>query len=343
MDAGKRGIYVPGICAESLLAHAIELGALLDMACLCRTQCREDIAPGIAERALSVEQGDVPLPCEGAEASFQAASDYAAQLLAGGLAPLRSRQLQVVVRRLFRLRDPEPGESGFGGQRRAATTRAIERTRSLLAGQGLDRAQRKAALDQARDTLRPVAARAFLEGPDKLGPRLAGLLPDDLLLDLAMLPEVPRDVISRELKCGLERGQSPDRLRVRARRLVAKLRCAKARRQSTTFAEDPTERADAGTRRREHALLTARLDLVLALVREARELARTWNLPVQVGLLPRSLESPPATADTDPGTTASLERCRAWLRRLQWGVRRVAMEIPHRDHDLVRSLPAHPG
>lgn len=354
MDATICGPRVPGLRPTSPAARALELGVMIDLArmvrgCMHPASEALGIEPELEVRAIRLGQGEVPLPGEVNGAGFNAVAELAAQLFAGDLAPMRERLLQVVVRRLLVLRGPADGELGFDAHRRAATTPALERVRSLTAARGLSRAERRDALDAARDQLRPLVARAFQERDGELGRDLADQLPDDLLLAAAVLHEGQRRVIGESLSCSFEEGRSTKRLRARARRLIASARRSVAQRSAAEQKAEQEQAAEILSRRQQHARRESLLGVILALVWEAEGLAMAGGLPFQVRLVPRSLARLPAPV-AGPGccgaagrpsvdTSDLAKRALAWLGRLWRGLAFVRARLPTSGHELLWPEP----
>ena len=196
-------------------------------------------------------------------------------------------------------------------------------------------------------------ARAFLEQDNELGRFLAESLTDDILEDLALLPDDPRRSIRDALSQGVDRGLSAERLRLRARVLIRAARGCATRREEPAGRDGPEEVDPILARRRRHARDESRLGTVLALLHLAAELARDWDLPLQVVLLPRG-QRPPAAVPTPaptPGCCAELScTLRAvatsvlrWSKQLTGSSSRLAANVPDHAYDLLWSTPAHPG
>jgi hypothetical protein len=308
------------------------------------------VEPSLALRARAIDAGVAALPCEKNTPDFAAVSELMAQLLVGRLGPLSANLLQVLVRRAMSLRETSVVEADFRALRRVATLPALERVRSLSAVGGLPRSLRREALREARDKLRPLAARAFLESGTELGRPLADRLPDELLLALASLPSRHRDSIGGQLRAVASAGLSTQRLRRKLRRLVSAGQRVEAMGCS---AEGGTEQAEVTDHRQKYASEQRGLGLLLSLLDEAQELADGLGLSIRIALLPRALPAPPMPSNPSPqpschrhelcGLACSARGLLGWLDRLQRGLERIGAQLPNRRHALLWSQPVHPG
>jgi hypothetical protein len=333
METDTRGFAVPGIRGGSQAATAIELGMLLQVARLAGDRddagCTElGLEPVFVERARRVERGTGPLPCEGERPDFAAVSELMARLLVGPPSPLAGDLLMVVVRRATELQGVAGPDPGVPALRRAATTPALERVRSLLVEQGLPQRQRQDSQRGARDRLRPLVARALLERDTELGRSLCARLPDDLLLTLVGLEDGDRALVRDELLDAAAKGHSTARLRRRARRLIAAVE-----RVAAPGGEE--EAAVIAQRRQACSREQRQLEVVGALMSQAQELADALGLGARVVLVPRGLfghvpvgeRAPIGNARVRSGALTPDPALR-WLGRLGEGLRGLCERVP---------------
>ena len=126
----------------------------------------------------------------------------------------------------------------------------------MSAAVGLGRVERAAKLAEARDQLRPHAARAFQELAHELGRDNAKLLPDDLLLAAAVLSPDEHEAFRETIELGRSRGRSGQRIREAARRKIGALHKKRQGKQDKARAVDreqadasaPADRSTAGPR-----------------------------------------------------------------------------------------------
>ena len=284
MFADSTGFAMHGIRPGSPLEGLLRTRVLLDLAALERAggiDRRSDhgISRGLLDHARLVEQCLNPLPCEGSADDAVAVAELCAELLVGELAPLADGLLRVVVRRLMVLHQPAPERRDFASHREAATGAVLKVAGTSMA----DNDARSDLLAAARDHLRPLAARAWLEQAPDFGRELCDRLPADLLLRLAVLPPDRATPIHEALRAGVD--ISDRRLRARARRLLAA--DAKAQRHRLDEGEQERKRLRDDTSRQQRGL-----ELLIAVLDEARALARTLDLPFDLVLIPRGLDAP---------------------------------------------------